>query len=153
MKYNLEKTSSLRRQVPLNFNAGLVSRIKQGHEKVLLGNVFCHGENLFIQVETTAPPPRRRTFKKRSFRYGPFPSSEVGLSVCVCVCVCEREREREREGWMDRHRARERECVCVCVCMCVCEREREMDGQTDIEQENACVCVCVCVWMGGLVGV
>ncbi|KAK7101348.1 hypothetical protein V1264_024139 [Littorina saxatilis] len=48
-----------------------IIRIKQGHEKVLLGNVFCHGENLFIQVETTAPPPRRRTFKKRSFRRRP----------------------------------------------------------------------------------
>ncbi|XP_059148769.1 uncharacterized protein LOC131935999 [Physella acuta] len=43
-------------------------KLKQGNEKMLLGNIYCHGENLFIQVETTAPPPRRRTFKKRIFR-------------------------------------------------------------------------------------
>ncbi|XP_012937764.1 uncharacterized protein LOC101851545 [Aplysia californica] len=42
--------------------------LKQGPEKMLLGNIFCHGENLFIHIETTAPPPRRRTFKKRIMR-------------------------------------------------------------------------------------
>ncbi|KAK7492848.1 hypothetical protein BaRGS_00015986, partial [Batillaria attramentaria] len=54
-----------------------IIRIKQANEKVLLGNVFCHGENLFIQVETTAPPPRRRTFKKRSFRRRPYGTSDL----------------------------------------------------------------------------
>lgn len=55
-------------------------RIMQSNEKMLLGNVFCHGENLFIQVETTAPPPRRRTLKKRSFRYN---NNDDQLSDCV----------------------------------------------------------------------
>jgi len=31
---------------------------------VMLSQFFTHGDNLFIQVETTAPPPRKR--KKRS---------------------------------------------------------------------------------------
>ncbi|XP_041376669.1 uncharacterized protein LOC121389122 [Gigantopelta aegis] len=45
-----------------------IIRIKQENEKVLLGNFFCHGENLFIQLETTAPPPRKKALKKRSIR-------------------------------------------------------------------------------------
>ncbi|XP_070545873.1 uncharacterized protein [Ptychodera flava] len=32
---------------------------------VTLNNIICHGENLFLQVETTAPPPRRRSKKKK----------------------------------------------------------------------------------------
>ncbi|KAK3766064.1 hypothetical protein RRG08_002301 [Elysia crispata] len=43
-------------------------KLKQGNEKMLLGNMYCHGENFFIQLETTAPPPRRRTFRKRTIR-------------------------------------------------------------------------------------
>ncbi|GFR93665.1 serine/threonine-protein kinase Nek8 [Elysia marginata] len=43
-------------------------KLKQGNEKMLFGNIFCHGENFFIQLETTAPPPRRRTFRKRTIR-------------------------------------------------------------------------------------
>uniref|UniRef100_A0A2C9JNN1 non-specific serine/threonine protein kinase n=1 Tax=Biomphalaria glabrata TaxID=6526 RepID=A0A2C9JNN1_BIOGL len=44
-------------------------KLKQvNEEKMLLGNIFCHLNNLFIQIETTAPPPRRRTFKKRNVR-------------------------------------------------------------------------------------
>ncbi|CAG5117686.1 unnamed protein product [Candidula unifasciata] len=46
-----------------------IIKLKQGNEKMLLGNISCHGENLFIQVETTAPPPRRRTFKKKIIRH------------------------------------------------------------------------------------
>lgn len=46
-----------------------IIKLKQGNEKMLLGNIYCHGENLFIQVETTAPPPRRRTFKKKIVRH------------------------------------------------------------------------------------
>ena len=34
-------------------------------ETVTLHNLMCHGENLFIQVETTAPPPKRRSRRKR----------------------------------------------------------------------------------------
>ncbi|XP_048236777.1 uncharacterized protein LOC124117551 isoform X2 [Haliotis rufescens] len=45
-----------------------IIRIEQVNEKVLLGNFFCHGENLFVQLETTAPPPRRKALKKRSLR-------------------------------------------------------------------------------------
>ncbi|CAH1787997.1 unnamed protein product [Owenia fusiformis] len=37
-------------------------------EIVILSNFVCHGENLFLQVETTAPPPKKRSRKKRSFR-------------------------------------------------------------------------------------
>ena len=40
----------------------------QGPEKVHLGNIFCHGENLFIHIETTAPPPRRKALRKRIMR-------------------------------------------------------------------------------------
>ncbi|XP_077996626.1 uncharacterized protein LOC144449943 isoform X2 [Glandiceps talaboti] len=32
---------------------------------VTLNNVISHGDNLFLQVETTAPPPRRRSRKKK----------------------------------------------------------------------------------------
>ena len=38
-------------------------------ETVALHNLMCHGENLFIQVETTAPPPKRRSRRKRYFRF------------------------------------------------------------------------------------
>ncbi len=34
-------------------------------ETVTLSNFFCHGENLFIEVETTAPPPKRRSKRRR----------------------------------------------------------------------------------------
>ena len=36
-------------------------------ETVTLSSFFCHGENLFIEVETTAPPPKRRS-RRRKFR-------------------------------------------------------------------------------------
>ncbi len=36
-------------------------------DTVMLSQFFIHGENMFIQVETTAPPPRRRSRKKKSF--------------------------------------------------------------------------------------
>ncbi|XP_074661631.1 serine/threonine-protein kinase Nek8-like [Tubulanus polymorphus] len=41
---------------------------QQQLESVSLSNFICHGENLFVQVETTAPPPKRRNRKKKSFR-------------------------------------------------------------------------------------
>lgn len=42
----------------------------QAGDTVTLSQFFCHGENLFILVETTAPPPKRLSRKKRShFRY------------------------------------------------------------------------------------
>ncbi|XP_013390784.1 uncharacterized protein LOC106159131 [Lingula anatina] len=37
-------------------------------DTVLLSNFCCHGENLFVQVETTAPPPKKKMKKKKSFR-------------------------------------------------------------------------------------
>ena len=32
----------------------------QAGDTVTMSKFFCHGENLIIQVETTAPPPKRR---------------------------------------------------------------------------------------------
>ncbi|KAL4216374.1 hypothetical protein ACF0H5_024101 [Mactra antiquata] len=43
-------------------------RITYGDEMLTLTSFFCHGENIFIQVETTAPPPRRKSRKKRGIR-------------------------------------------------------------------------------------
>lgn len=43
-------------------------RIKPGEEMLTLNSFFCHGENIFIQLETTAPPPRRKSRKKRGIR-------------------------------------------------------------------------------------
>ncbi|GFO11680.1 serine/threonine-protein kinase nek8 [Plakobranchus ocellatus] len=54
----------------ISFEPMEVIKILVENENVLLmlGNIYCHGENFFIQIETTAPPPRRRTFKKRIIR-------------------------------------------------------------------------------------
>ncbi|XP_052219827.1 uncharacterized protein LOC127837054 isoform X2 [Dreissena polymorpha] len=62
-------------------------RIVSTDETLTLSSFFCHGENIFIQVETTAPPPRKKTRKKRAFRkrYSgstlPVPSSNTGTSA------------------------------------------------------------------------
>ncbi|XP_078620370.1 uncharacterized protein LOC144887197 [Branchiostoma floridae x Branchiostoma japonicum] len=42
-----------------------------------LTHVVAHGQNLFVQVETAAPPPRKRTRKKRSFKKKMGPNLEV----------------------------------------------------------------------------
>jgi hypothetical protein len=53
--------------VPVIFRLQTSTSNPQG-EMVYLSNFFCHGENLFVQVETTAPPPKRKARKRRSFR-------------------------------------------------------------------------------------
>lgn len=63
-----EKDLIIREGSVIIFNPMEIIKLRQGNEKMLLGNIFCHGENLFIQVETTAPPPRRKTFKKKILR-------------------------------------------------------------------------------------
>ena len=45
-------------------------RILPAEESLSLTSFFCHGENIFVQLETTAPPPRRRSRKKRGIRFG-----------------------------------------------------------------------------------
>ncbi|XP_060073259.1 uncharacterized protein LOC132553034 [Ylistrum balloti] len=41
---------------------------KSGDESLTISSFFCHGENLFVQLETSAPPPRRKSRKKRGIR-------------------------------------------------------------------------------------
>jgi hypothetical protein len=43
--------------------------LKSGDEMLTISGFFCHGENIFIQMETTAPPPRRKKRKKIGIRY------------------------------------------------------------------------------------
>jgi hypothetical protein len=42
---------------------------KSGDEMLTISGFFCHGESIFIQMETTAPPPRRKKRKKIDIRY------------------------------------------------------------------------------------
>ena len=53
-------------------------------DAVTLAQVRCHGENLFIQVETTAPSPKRRSkrFKKLRFDFSSFP-----FNYCISLDV------------------------------------------------------------------
>nr|XP_022295350.1 serine/threonine-protein kinase Nek9-like isoform X1 [Crassostrea virginica] len=46
----------------------LMKILKSGDEMLTISGFFCHGENLFIQMETTAPPPRRKKRKKIGIR-------------------------------------------------------------------------------------
>ncbi|XP_062601424.1 uncharacterized protein LOC134263131 isoform X2 [Saccostrea cucullata] len=46
----------------------LMRILKSGDEMLSISGFFCHGENLFIQMETTAPPPRRKKRKKIGIR-------------------------------------------------------------------------------------
>ncbi|CAE1157357.1 Serine/threonine-protein kinase nekl-2,Serine/threonine-protein kinase Nek8,Serine/threonine-protein kinase Nek3,Serine/threonine-protein kinase Nek1,Serine/threonine-protein kinase Nek5,Serine/threonine-protein kinase Nek2,Probable serine/threonine-protein kinase nek3,Serine/threonine-protein kinase Nek4 [Acanthosepion pharaonis] len=60
-------------------NSEQASLLLQSLEKPLvLSNFFCHGENLFIQAETMAPPSKRRVRRKRSFR-----KKESVNSICM----------------------------------------------------------------------
>lgn len=43
--------------------------MKNSAEQLTISSFYCHGENLFIQMETTAPPPKRKSRKKRGIRY------------------------------------------------------------------------------------
>ncbi|XP_052802250.1 serine/threonine-protein kinase Nek9-like [Mya arenaria] len=62
-------------------------KIVPSEEMLTLSSFICHGENIFIHVETTAPPPRKRTRKKRGIRkrYSgstlPVPSAGAGMSA------------------------------------------------------------------------
>ncbi|XP_053387860.1 uncharacterized protein LOC123541853 [Mercenaria mercenaria] len=62
-------------------------RIIPGEEMLTLNSFFSHGENIFIQLETTAPPPRRKSRKKRGIRkrYSgstlPVPNTGTGRSA------------------------------------------------------------------------
>ena len=40
----------------------------RGEEALTISGFYCHGENLFVQFETTAPPPRKKNLKKRGIR-------------------------------------------------------------------------------------
>jgi|JYMV01.1.fsa_nt_gi hypothetical protein len=42
--------------------------MKNSAEQLTISSFYCHGENLFIQMETTAPPPKRKSRKKRGIR-------------------------------------------------------------------------------------
>ncbi|XP_048766980.2 uncharacterized protein LOC125674029 isoform X2 [Ostrea edulis] len=46
----------------------LMRILKSGDEMLAISGFFCHGENIFIQMETTAPPPRRKKRKKIGIR-------------------------------------------------------------------------------------
>ena len=64
----------------------LVYRIlKSGDEMLTISGFFCHGENLFIQMETTAPPPRRKKRKKIGIRY--FKSNWQYSKIHVCKFI------------------------------------------------------------------
>ena len=63
-----DKDKDIREDSEISFQPMEAIKLKQEPEKMLLGNMYCHGENFFIQLETTAPPPRRRTFRKRTIR-------------------------------------------------------------------------------------
>ncbi|KAJ8311726.1 hypothetical protein KUTeg_011081, partial [Tegillarca granosa] len=42
---------------------------KSGEESLTISGFYCHGENIFLQLETTAPAPRKRSRKKRIRKY------------------------------------------------------------------------------------
>ncbi|XP_071139970.1 uncharacterized protein [Mytilus edulis] len=46
----------------------LLKIMKNSAEQLTISSFYCHGENLFIQMETTAPPPKRKSRKKRGIR-------------------------------------------------------------------------------------
>ncbi|KAL3886394.1 hypothetical protein ACJMK2_026392 [Sinanodonta woodiana] len=46
----------------------LMKILQNENETLTLSSFICHGENMFIQVETTAPPPRTQIRKKRAIR-------------------------------------------------------------------------------------
>ena len=54
--------------------------VSMSGETVTLSRFFCHGENLFIQVETTAPPPKRRSRRAKKYRSATLRSQYVSAS-------------------------------------------------------------------------
>ena len=75
--------------------------VSMSGETVTLSRFFCHGENLFIQVETTAPPPKRRSRRAKKYRSATLRSqyvqvlrhvvnvcfSDIHVALVHCTCI------------------------------------------------------------------